>query len=251
MNQGSSMPVFRSKSARRFVFLALFTTAVILLVPAYFARQWAVNMENRIHDFEIAMHGLRTWDQCRGRLPDATYCGPTGSEYYSWRLTIFPYIESHSFAHEVAWDDIRNKTLADHPYSVFCSTLKRWERPTTETTMFAVTGPETAFDTEEPHRLADLPDDLVVLLEVAHSGTHWMAPGDLDVRAIPPSITKGTNGRGVMIAFADRNVWFVSSSVPVDDLRRFFTISGAERHDRETVLGPYRLGKSLSRDHSQ
>ncbi len=81
----------------------------------------------------------------------------------------------------------------------------------------------------------------MLLIEIADSGTHWMAPGDLDVRKIPNTITEGTSGKGVIVAFADGEVWFLHREVPINHLREFLTIAGAQRNDREQLLRPYAL----------
>jgi hypothetical protein len=42
-------------------------------------------------------------------------------------------------------------------------------------------------------------------------------------------------------------VWFLRHDVPLAELREFFTIDGAKRHDREQVLGPYAVRKDRRR----
>ena len=68
---------------------------------------------------------------------------------------------------------------------------------------------------------------------------HWMQPGDLSIQNVPPDITSGISGRGVHVGFADGVVWFLTRDVPLDDLRKFFTVKGATRYDREFVLESY------------
>jgi len=41
--------------------------------------------------------------------------------------------------------------------------------------------------------------------------------------------------------FADGKPWVLSSDLPFAELRKFLTISSAERFNRDEVLGPYRL----------
>jgi hypothetical protein len=46
------------------------------------------------------------------------------------------------------------------------------------------------------------------------------------------------------VVFADGQVWFLSADIPLEDVRKFLTIDGAKKHDREQVLGPYALSRS-------
>jgi hypothetical protein len=100
-------------------------------------------------------------------------------------------------------------------------------------------GPGTAFEDERVLGFKDLDGDTVIAIEVARTDTHWMEPGDLPVDDVPPSIVQGLEGDGVHVLFADGQVWFLSPDVPLADLRKFFTVDGAKRYDREQLLGPY------------
>jgi hypothetical protein len=66
-----------------------------------------------------------------------------------------------------------------------------------------------------------------------------MEPGDLPIDKISASITQGLDGGGLCVLFADGSVSFVRADVPLDDLRKFFTIEGAKQHRREEILGPF------------
>jgi hypothetical protein len=84
----------------------------------------------------------------------------------------------------------------------------------------------------------------ILLVEIAHSGIHWMAPGDLSLDNIPESLVYGLDGDGFHVLFADGQIWFLSSDVPLEKVQKFFTIDGAKKHDREQTLGPYALSRS-------
>jgi hypothetical protein len=81
---------------------------------------------------------------------------------------------------------------------------------------------------------------VILFVEVAHSGVHWMEPGDITLEGMADSIREGLDGDGFHVAFADGEVWFLSRDVPMANLRPFFTLDGARKHDREDILGPYR-----------
>ena len=43
--------------------------------------------------------------------------------------------------------------------------------------------------------------------------------------------------------FADGSVWFLAAETPWAEVRKFLTIEGAKRYDREEVLGPFQEGR--------
>jgi hypothetical protein len=109
----------------------------------------------------------------------------------------------------------------------------------TNTRVVGIAGPGTPFDGERICRLTDIDSDTILAIEVADFDRHWMEPGDLSLDEVPEAITKGIDGQGVHVLFADGRVWYLRADVPLDDLKKFFTIAGAREHDREQVLGPY------------
>jgi hypothetical protein len=105
-----------------------------------------------------------------------------------------------------------------------------------------VVGDDTPFDDVKPHRLADLDEDTILVLEVGSLDSAWMEPGDVRLEDLPPLLMDGVEGDGVQVLFADCSVWFVPRQVPVNDLKKFMTIEGARQNDRSLLLeqGAYR-----------
>ena len=125
-----------------------------------------------------------------------------------------------------------------------------FDNPAKTTRIFAITGPGTAFgdnETELPRSIKDLDVDTILIVEVRNSGTHWMEPGDFDIRTMPQTIN-AADGKGISsihrtgfhVGFADGEVWYLRNDCPFAELSKFFTIAGAKAHDRQTCLGPYR-----------
>ena len=127
---------------------------------------------------------------------------------------------------------------------------RRVSKIPTETRVYAITGPDTAFGdgkTHEPYSIADLPGDVILATEIRKSENHWMKSSDFDIQTMPKSIDsqdgKSISGHhecGFYVIFADAEVWFLSNETPFSELSQFFTIRGAIEHDREQVLGKYR-----------
>ncbi len=185
-----------------------------------------------LHDFEVAQ-----W-----HLPAAVRTDEEGRPLCSWRFQIVPYLEATMVGIDYgeAWDDPANRELFSRPCPVFCYSTDRDTPENMYTNVVAVTGPGTAFDGDRQYRLSEIPHDTILVVEIANSGTHWMAPGDLSIDDVPESLVEGLDGYGLQVLFADGTVWFLNADVPLVDLRRFFTIDGAKEYDREEVLGPYR-----------
>lgn len=108
----------------------------------------------------------------------------------------------------------------------------------------AITGPGTAFDTDKPPSLKGLPADLILILQVQESDTHWMEPGDLRIDQLAPveetrRLLLGIGG--YVVLFADGERWVLSCETPISELCKFFTIGEATESNREELLAPYRL----------
>ncbi len=179
-----------------------------------------------------------------------------GETLFSWRAEITPYLENSGAGLNrlKRWDEHPNREVLLW-YSVYYSYgddngCQTGRKPFPDTNAMAVTGPGTAFGdlAHPPKSLADVPSGTILIVEAARSGVPWPAPGDFDVRTMPQTISasdgEGISSRcpgGFHVIFGDRQVWFLSNEIPFAVLKEFFTTDGAEKHDRETVLGPYAL----------
>ena len=83
--------------------------------------------------------------------------------------------------------------------------------------------------------------NMICLIEVARSKTHWAQRGDLNVDALPDDLPLGIDGYGVTVMFGDESVWYLDKSVPLESLRTLMTLDGARNHTRDELLGPYKL----------
>jgi len=106
-----------------------------------------------------------------------------------------------------------------------------------------ITGPDTAFSST-PSSLSQLPEDLILVVRVEQSDTHWMEPRDLSIEELLPSkktkhLLLGKAGYAVL--FADGDPWVLSAETPISDLCKFFTLTGAKQYDRGQLLARYRV----------
>jgi hypothetical protein len=224
---------------------ALTSIAIILglTYAVYKAKQAARRMTNRSMLKQIGL-ALDNFERTYNRLPPAIRRDPAGRPLCSWRFQILPYLESWMGAPAMEfgepWDAPANEFYAKVPYRLYC-----WSPPGSpeqfHTNIVAVTGPDTPFAEDRIKRLQDMPGTTILLVEIAHSGIPWMAPGDLSLDGVGESLVHGVDRDGFHVLFADEQVWFLSAAVPVEAVRPFFTMDGAKTHDREQRLGPYAL----------
>ncbi|MBT6157693.1 MAG: DUF1559 domain-containing protein [Planctomycetaceae bacterium] len=183
--------------------------------------------------------------------PRATNRNAMGKDVYSWRLEQHLLL-ANSGSNEsppglsrvnVAWDDPSNQEFREESGPTeFCYDGEN------HTCVFAITGPGTAFDEAAASNWEEVNEETIIIVEVFNSQTHWMAPGNFDIRSIPNTINSaeeiGISSKhrgGAHIGFADGEVWFISETVPFDELKNFFTIDGARMNNRESLLGKYRI----------
>jgi len=226
------------------------------LVPLFVTRVARFVADTRQHEdvryrFVGICIALVSYDSLYRRLPLAKHVDKSGNVLGSWRFAISGLLESNSpnADFDAPWNAPANQDVVVYGAywycNEFCATEDRSDQSSRsfETNVFGVTGPGTPFDEKTRRRLSDIDHDTILFLEVRDSGVHWAAPGDLDIRTLPESITVGPDGKGIHVAFADRHVWYLND-VPLDDLKKFLTVEGAKNHDRETVLGPYATWRS-------
>jgi hypothetical protein len=263
---GSPTPLPKPRRfSRRGLIMLTVIAAVILSVGIRFVmdgRKAALSAQYRqglrdIHFF------LQSYEGAQGRLPYKDNVDLAGKPLSSWRLSIDAYIgrgdsieeddsplegDSYTSRYDfgAAWNDQANPDVEDE-HRMFC-----WDHPRTLTSAFAVTGDDTAFDDRPhqrglPHEPGDLPPDLVVVMEVADSKTHWMQPGDYNVTDLLAHRGRiGDHLHGLLpdrlhVLFADGTVWALDTNAPIADLQPFLTISGAKTHDRDKLLTPHKV----------
>jgi hypothetical protein len=191
----------------------------------------------------IAEHNL--WEE---RLPSACRCDANDQPLSSWRYTLLPYLGKHGrpVYFDQPWKSDDNQKWAKWKAWYYCYDADD-SFTVLNTGVVAVVGSGTAFEKGKTLRLRDLDGDTILIVESRNSGLHWMEPGDLDIRDLPVRIGPankrsiwGNTSLGVMVGFADQEVWFLRNDTPMDVLKVFFTVQGAKQNDRD-VLQKYRI----------
>jgi len=205
---------------------------------------------------------LRCYDDKYGCLPPAASVNEEGEELSSWRTEVYQIdVELGHYSYSTStragsinydrskgWNDpanLRLQKLGEYSFEY----AHRSGRPVPGDARYrayykAIVGPDTAFERGRPRRISELPADLILVVRVEQSDTHWMEPGDLSVEELMASEEQKrllARENGYAVVFADGKPWVLSSDLPFAELRKFLTISSAERFNRDEVLGPYRL----------
>ena len=193
----------------------------------------------RSYSLSAVLQAMDRYDAWHGALPAAVSRDSSGNPLSSWRFGLVRYltaVKRHADWH-VSWNAPENSewALRPGPHGL-CLPGSR------ETRVYAITGPRTAFPEGDQHSLVDLPDDLVLMIEVCESKLHWMAPGDFDVREFDRKEAGFPLCAGdFCVGFADGTVLCLSARIPAAMLRDFLTIDRAKNADREVLLGEYVL----------
>lgn len=176
-------------------------------------------------------------------LPPTSFTNAKGEEAVSWRGATPNFIQAGPLWDVdlyQSWDGERNHRalLELENYAAFCS------QESSNTRFLAIAGDGTALGTEEPGTTLD--SDTILFIEVAESGRHWLAPGDLTLDQIPDDDTPASTIPGLandefVVGFVDGQVWRQSTAMPCSVLRKFLLVSEAKKHDRESLLTPYRI----------
>jgi hypothetical protein len=204
---------------------------------------------------------VRYYDERNDHLPPATATDKESGEPHSWRVELIEFLTREGFTTGLGgnarafgydrrkpWNDPDNLRFEDVGACFFRYMPDNDCPPSLEDGHFtgykAITGPDTAFDPAGSYSLDELPEDLILIVRVESSGTHWMEPGDLAVDELAATedakrLLSGENGYAVV--FADGLPCVLSGKLPYADLSKFFTITGAKRFDREEILGPFRV----------
>jgi hypothetical protein len=223
------------------VVLTIVVGLAALLWPAVRAARRAAQRSQRCNAMRQVGLGFMNFADTYKKLPPAVRTDDEGRPLSSWRFQISPFLEAMMRGIDLddAWDDPVNRHYAVHPHGCFCLREAADRTRGAETNVMAITGPDTPLDGQRDRPFSELDADTILAVEVAHSETIWAEPGDLNIDELPESLCQGLDGDGLHVLFADGTVWFLRNDVPLAELRKFFTIDGAKRYDREQVLGSY------------
>ncbi len=214
--------------------LACIGILIALLLPAVQqVRQAARSTDghNRIRQVAIALH---TYHDANNRLPPAVTVSDDGTELYSWRTAILPFMEQNHIYNQIdlqkPWDDPANRAVHGSEIAVFQSPLSK-NTGGDITHFVAVVGPGTVFDSDPNRRVTfagiqDGTSRTIMLIEYRDSDIPWYEPRDVSIEKAISIIKNQKGGRGTIVAYADASTEIIPSSINESELRAMFTRNG-------------------------
>lgn len=207
--------------------------------------------DEEVNDLRTVLRGIDEYDSA-GYHTIVLVGEYKGKEMWSWRCPVRLYIDpipaSSTLPDEIfaPWDHESHRVVTAAGYGRhFRIGESRYA------SVFAFEGPDTAFprlrseeDTRQRLPYRELPAELILVVQVRQSTVLWSQPGDCRVQDLIAAgnekIANYPLFRGpILIGFADKSVWRLSSNTPVSLIAKFATISGAKNGDRDKELGPY------------
>ena len=177
---------------------------------------------------------LQLYSNRYGSFPPAYLADADGQPTHSWRVLVLPFIGDPEleqlysrYDFDEPWDGPHNRQLAEQTPEMFCYTDR--ENPQ-ETNFLAVVGPETGWPgsaTRSLPEIRDSPEFTIALVEVAHSGIHWMEPRDMTLEQAIVGVNARQEGpyissdhsTGAKVLWYDGRVTSLPDSISADTLR--------------------------------
>ncbi len=235
---------FVRRDASLFVIGSIILLAVALLLPAVGSGPPSRRMlcANNLKQIGIALH---TYHDAFGCFPPAYVADKDGKPLRSWRVLLLPFLEQEPlyrlYRFDEPWDGPNNRKVAAlaKDFDVFSCPAQAPGGLVGETSYVAVIGPHTAFPGETCVSMQDIKDgpaSTLMVVEVHHSGIHWMEPRDLHVLQTTPVISaksgqgiSSTHKNGAQVVTADAAVHFLPADATFPELLRgLISIDGGE-----------------------
>jgi hypothetical protein len=201
-----------------------------------------------VNSLKVVSLGLNNYESARGFPMAANRADGAGNLLSSWRWQVMPYIEQlpydggATFSVKDSWQAKINKDPRGWQPTCFCFSD---EPGSFNTSIFAVTGADTAFGSDTAAIRSTSPKHQIIVLEAHGSKVHWMEPGDYKVADLLAA--KGRLGdtiKGILpdrihVLFANSEIWALSPNTPMTALHPFLTITAAKNADRDELLASY------------
>lgn len=214
-----------------------------MIMPSVMAAEAAARRAastNKIKQLTLAM---LNYEATYGHFPAAVNYAEGSEHPHSWRVAILPFLEQQTaydqYNMNEPWDSETNrKVLAQMP-DVMRSPFD--DSGSTNTSYFALTGPETALGNEAGTRIAEITDGTsrTLLLVESKQAVPWTKPEDLMYAADKPLPKLGGWQPGFFIAaMCDGSVHLLASDIQEETLRASITKSGGESTNSPSFQPP-------------
>jgi hypothetical protein len=210
-------------------------------------------------NLEQIARAMHNYAQRYGTLPPAYIADSQGKPMHSWRVLLLPFLSEETlykkYSFDEPWDGPNNRKLHDEIMRAYaCISDARTRADRTMTSYVVVTGEDTPFRGPRSTKFSDFRKplkDVVLVIEMANSGIHWMEPRDLPITEMDFKIN-GQPGKSlsschgsswqysygpvVCAVYADGHAEYVPLALPPDALRKSLTI-GTEELSKDKEKG--------------
>lgn len=201
----------------------------------------------QMHLRQIAI-AMREYHDEFGSYPPPYIADKNGKPMHSWRAIIYSRMDTGDtdfrtrYRFDEPWDGPNNRKLAAEyaNRTIFSCPGENSPSFPGETSYVVVVGPRTMFSANRRVSDKDIKDNranTIMLVEVHHSGIHWMEPRDLHVLQMSPVVNpkigqgiSSAHGAGANIATADGGTCYLDGeSLTPEMLHGLLSIDGGER----------------------
>jgi hypothetical protein len=220
--------------------LIVAAVAVAIISPAYLSFRKAERLHERLRRFEWLLSTIDDYDIVMRRLPAAVKTDEDGNPLYSWRMTLVPYAEGAKdlIDMQAPWTAPSNHDFSQQSPRLFCDPDERDRRERMKGVISVFIGRDTPFQIKSSMRLVDVPPDTILLIEAKPNAEHWMAPGDIEIGSGPVKLQHPDDG--IIVGFADGEIWHLIGAVPAEILLEFATTAPCQARDRQSSLGLFK-----------
>jgi hypothetical protein len=230
-----------------FAFLIVFAglSCAGLLTPAVARSPEAARRAACMNNLERIGDALNSYHKTNGHFPMPYTIDRNGKPLFSWRVEILQMF--HNELNLNAYNKLYRSLKKDDPWNsaenteylnkipimeYICPSAYRNKNDYFTSNYIALIGPETAWNTDKPVKLSDLPDGgshTVMVIEVVNSGIHWAEPRDLTIKEALERMKSGEGLRMsaghptiVDVLFADGSVKCMPKSISISDWKKIF-----------------------------
>jgi hypothetical protein len=212
---------------------------IALLLPAIQSPRETTPRMSCGHNLKQIVLALHNYHDVYGTLPPAYIADGNGRPMHSWRVLILPFMEHKTlydqYRFDEPWDGPNNSQLADNIRRVYtCPSQWRKGGKLQETNYVAIIGARTPWPGPKARSFAVFKDgtpNVILVVEVHHSGIHWMEPRDLHVSQMAPMVNpkhgqgmSSAHPGGAQVGMADGAIKFLPDDTPPEVLRELITI---------------------------
>ena len=179
---------------------------------------------------------LIMYEQDHGTLPPPYTVDADGNRLHSWRTLILPYLEETMLKSKIRmsepWDSPHNSQFHDEIVRIY-QCPGDFSTPT-QTSYVAVTGPNTAWATNDAKDADSYPEggsNTILVVEMDNTGIHWMEPRDLDIKrmnfqvnAVSGRCVSSNHPRGANVALVDASVKLLDDTVTPEELKAMLVV---------------------------